>query len=217
MCFSAEASFIGGTIISTIGIVTLRKAHKPSQLLFASIPLLFGIQQIIEGILWLIIPHTGVALVRGIFTYLFLVFATVIWPFIIPLSVLLMEEKKKRKRLLVIPLVIGTLLSLFYVFCLILVKVSPYAMRFHIQYNIDVPKQWDLIVLALYLIAIVTPLLISSIKRANILGVLLFLSCIITTVLFSQYFISVWCFFAALISGVIFWILSDSKKALAGN
>jgi hypothetical protein len=217
MCFSAEASFIGGTIISVIGIATLRKAHKPSQLVFASIPLLFGIQQFIEGILWVIIPNAELVLVQSIFTYMFLFFATVIWPFIIPLSVLLMEEKKDRKKILVIPLIIGTLLSLYYVYSLIFVKVTPNLMKYHIQYNIDVPEQMFLAVFVIYLISIISPLLISSIKRTNILGLLLFLSCIISTLLYSQYFISVWCFFSALTSLIIFWFLSDSKKALAGN
>jgi len=44
MCFSPEASFAGGVIISAIGIATVKKVHKPSQIIFATIPLFFGIQ-----------------------------------------------------------------------------------------------------------------------------------------------------------------------------
>ena len=43
MCFSTEASFIGGAVIIAIGVATVRKVHKPSQLVFACIPLFFGI------------------------------------------------------------------------------------------------------------------------------------------------------------------------------
>jgi uncharacterized membrane protein HdeD (DUF308 family) len=59
MCFSTEASFIGGTIISAIGVATVRNVHKPSQIVFASIPLFFGFQQIAEGFVWLSLqnPH----------------------------------------------------------------------------------------------------------------------------------------------------------------
>jgi len=53
MCFSAGASFVGGVIISGIGVATIREVHKPSQLVFACIPLFFGVQQIVEGCLWL--------------------------------------------------------------------------------------------------------------------------------------------------------------------
>lgn len=51
MCFSPEASFAGGIIISAIGVATVKKIHNPSQLVFASIPLFFGVQQITEGVL----------------------------------------------------------------------------------------------------------------------------------------------------------------------
>jgi len=63
----------------------------------------------------------------------------------------------------------------------------------------------------IYLIATITPLFVSSIKRTHLMGILMFFSCLITAIFFTQYLLSVWCFFAALISGVIFWILRDSK------
>jgi hypothetical protein len=36
MCFSAEASFAGGIIIAAIGVVTIRKVHSPSQIVFVA-------------------------------------------------------------------------------------------------------------------------------------------------------------------------------------
>ena len=56
MCFSPEASFAGGIIISAIGVATVRKVHNPTQIVFASIPLFFGIQQIAEGFVWITLP-----------------------------------------------------------------------------------------------------------------------------------------------------------------
>jgi hypothetical protein len=46
----------------------------------------------------------------------------------------------------------------------------------------------------------------------HIFGAFMLLSCAVTALFFTQYLTSVWCFFAAIISGVIYWILSDSKK-----
>lgn len=57
MCFSAEASFAGGVIISAIGVAVVNKIHKPQQSLFACIPIFFGIQQFTEGMLWISIPN----------------------------------------------------------------------------------------------------------------------------------------------------------------
>jgi len=89
--------------------------------------------------------------------------------------------------------------------------VNPQIMNYHIQYNSDFPKSLAMVAFIFYLIATITPLFVSSIKRVHLLGVLMFLSCLVTAIFFTQYLTSVWCFFAALISGVIYWILRDSK------
>jgi hypothetical protein len=47
MCFSPQASFAGGAIISAIRVITLNKVHKPSLIVFGTIPLYFGIQRIV--------------------------------------------------------------------------------------------------------------------------------------------------------------------------
>ncbi len=53
MCFSATASFIAGSALSAGGIVTLRMTARRAEIPFAMIPLLFGVQQLIEGMVWL--------------------------------------------------------------------------------------------------------------------------------------------------------------------
>ena len=53
MCFSATASFTAGTALIVLGAVTARRVRRPSELPFALIPALFGIQQLIEGALWM--------------------------------------------------------------------------------------------------------------------------------------------------------------------
>ena len=212
MCFSPEASFAGGIIISTIGVATILKVHKPSQIVFASIPIFFGIQQIIEGVLWLTLPNPDYGGVQKWFTYLFLIMAEVLWPMMIPLSVLLMEENKKRKRILRILLLLGVALSLYYAFCLFSFNVTPEIKGFHIQYTDNFPESLRLVAFGVYVVASITPLFVSSIQRTHLLGILMFLSCLVTALFFRYYLTSVWCFFAALISGVIFWILRDSKR-----
>ena len=212
MCFSATASFAGGVIISAIGVATVREIHKPSQLVFASIPLFFGLQQIIEGTLWLTIPLPDLMSLQKISTYFFLIMADFLWPTIIPLAVLLMEEKKKRKKILRILFVLGLSLSLYYAYCLLFFNVTPQIMGYHILYKSDFPKSLEMPAFIIYLIVTITPLFVSSIQRTHLLGILMFLSCLVTAIFFTQYLTSVWCFFAALISAVIFWILRDAKK-----
>jgi len=212
MCFSAEASFTGGVIITTIGVFTATKVHKPSQLLFACIPLFFGIQQFTEGVLWLTLGRADYLILQKISTYVFLIMARVIWPTMIPLSILFMEENKKRKKILWIILIMGLSLSLYYTCCLIFFHVNPQIMSYHIHYNSDYPVFMVIPTLLVYLIATISPLFISSIKKTHLLGVLMLLSCALSIIFFTQFLTSVWCFFAALISGIIYWILRDSKR-----
>jgi hypothetical protein len=49
MCFSADASFAGGVIISGIGVATIREVHKPSQLIFASIPIFLVFNRLLKA------------------------------------------------------------------------------------------------------------------------------------------------------------------------
>lgn len=211
MCFSAGASFAGGVIISTVGVASLQKAGRLSQRLLASIPLLFGLQQFAEGVLWITLRSNGNAWFQTAATYVFLGTALVIWPVMIPLSVWFMEGVKKRKYILTGFIVMGSLLSLFYAFCLIAYDVIPQISNFHIQYIDNFPRTLVNIALVFYLASTIIPLFISSVRRMWIFGVLITISCLVTVVFFGQYLTSVWCFFAALISVVIYWVLSGSQ------
>ena len=53
MCFSATASFTAGFGLLAIGAITASRINRPAELPFALIPALFGVQQLIEGGLWL--------------------------------------------------------------------------------------------------------------------------------------------------------------------
>jgi len=212
MCFSAGASFAGGVVITAIGVATMIKVHKPSQIVFASIPLFFGFQQFVEGALWYILQHQEYAQYQSVFAHIFLIMAQVFWPVMIPIAVLHMEKNRKKKRILWTLLSIGMVVSLFFTYCLLNYPVTPEISGYHIEYNAENPLLLSHIAFGLYLITSITPLFVSSVKRTHLLGILMSLSCLVTVIFFTQYLTSVWCFFAALISAVIFWILSDSKR-----
>ena len=77
MCFSASASFAGGAIITAIGVMTVRTNRDPSRRLFAAIPLIFGVQQISEGFVWVALQSPGYDLMLSISKYIFLIAALV--------------------------------------------------------------------------------------------------------------------------------------------
>ena len=212
MCFSTVASFTGGVIVSAIGVATIRKVHKPSQIVFASIPLFFGLQQIAEGFVWLSLqnPEYGGFLKPA--TYAFLIMAEVFWPFMTPLAVLLMEKNKKRINILRGFLGLGIAVSLYFIYCLLTYNVTPEIRGYHVEYIEGYPKSLKLVVFSLYLVSSIIPLFVSTIKRTYLLGILMAFSCLVTIIFFTQFLTSVWCFFGALISIVILWILRDARR-----
>lgn len=78
MCFSAGASISAGVLLSVLGTETLRKVHKPSQIVFAGIPAFFAVQQFAEGAVWLTIPRKEYAALLSAATYIFIIMAQVI-------------------------------------------------------------------------------------------------------------------------------------------
>src|SRR5665647_2843196 len=79
MCFSATASFIAGISLSILGVATVKRAGRKADIPFAMIPLLFGSQQIVEGMLWLSFRFDD-PLLNVTMTYLFTLFSHVLWP-----------------------------------------------------------------------------------------------------------------------------------------
>lgn len=100
MCFSATASFTAGTALLIVGLGTTRRARRRVDLPFALIPTLFGVQQLIEGALWLTFPDKA-PLLNTILTHAYSLFSHVIWPVYVPIAVLLIEPAPWRRKALV--------------------------------------------------------------------------------------------------------------------
>ena len=80
MCFSAGASFTASALLTVVGTETVRRVHKPSQLVFSGITAFFAFQQFTEGVLWTVIPAAGHPALQKTATYTFLIMAEVVWP-----------------------------------------------------------------------------------------------------------------------------------------
>lgn len=214
MCFSAEASFTASLVLGVVGLVAIKKTQRPTQLAFACIPFLFAFQQFSEGILWLSLTNTEFAFLETFSTYTFLIFAQIIWPTWIPFSIMLLENVKKRKHILIIPLSIGLLLSIYLTFCFVFYDVGAEISEHHIKYNLNFPhiENYIWITGCFYMISTVASTFISSKKGMKILGAAILLSSILTHLFATNYFISIWCFFSAIISVLVLRVVILSKQ-----
>jgi hypothetical protein len=201
MCFSATASFSASAVLLVIGTVTLRAARVPRELPFAAIPLLFGIQQFSEGVIWLSFRPES-ALLNFVMTHVFEFFSHVLWPAYVPLAVFLIEPKPWRRRALAACVLCGVSVSGYLLYVLIVYPVVSLQTGHHIEYIS--PHFFAGTTMTLYLVSICFSLFLSTYRIVNAFGVLTFLAFALSYYAYTVWFISVWCFFAALLSVVIY-------------
>lgn len=203
MCFSATASFSASAILLVCSFFTLKKATK-SQRMFAAIPLLFAIQQFLEGRVWLSMTNGYNPLS---YAYGFLLFVFLIWPIWIPLSIMKMAVKPQEKKMLRIPVFAGIIIGLITLAYLGIKTPSVLVACGHLRYTAPInPALWIPGTL-LYLIATITPFFMVSLPLMKQMGIVLAASYFISFWFYFQNILSVWCFFAAILSVFILLIV----------
>jgi hypothetical protein len=212
MCFSASASFTAGAVLTVIGVISIKKSHRSSQILFASIPFIFGVQQLAEGILWCTLPNPKYENAQIVLTYVYLSFAQIIWPTWVPVALLVIEKNANRKKIIRLCVVAGLVVSGYLAYCLLAYPVEGKIIGQHIAYLQDYPVSPQKYITVLYVLATIVPSFISTIKGMWILGSLILTSYIITIIFYDIYFVSVWCFFSSIISIAIYLIMRHLSK-----
>lgn len=217
MCFSAGASFGAGVVLTVIGSVCVKQTSKPNQLLFSSIPLIFAVQQFSEGFVWLSLTHAEFAFLQMPATFIFLLFAQVIWPFWVPIAIMYFDKENPFRTIQKILVVSGFLVSAALAYCLIRYDVSAIIIGYHIKYIQAYPLQIKLIIAILYISATILPPFFSRLKYMWLLGFTILLAYLITQLFYEQYVISVWCFLSSIISLSVLLIIHKANKSSKQN
>lgn len=210
MCFSATASFTAGTALSAVGGVTLRKSRGKAELPIAMIPLLFGIQQLTEGVLWVSV-NNDLATLQTWATYIYSMFSHVLWPIFVPFAILLVEISRWRRTALGVFLALGLAVGLYLLYFIVRFPVVASVRNQSIVY--ESPHFYLVYVLVIYLLATCVSGLFSSHRCINVFGVLAFILAIAAYQVSVTTFVSVWCFFAAVLSLLIYLHFSGPMQA----
>lgn len=200
MCFSASASIAAGTALVAVGTVTLNKAGHRLELVYGAIPLLFGVQQLVEGVIWLSFGW-DVPLLNRAMTFVYSLFSHVLWPIYMPLAVLLIEPAAWRRRLLAVFLAVGAAAGLYLLVNMFRFPIESHRLGGHIEYAS--PHFYAVPVMAGYLAATCISIFFSSHTLVRLFGAAALLSFIASYLIYARWFISVWCFFAALLSVIV--------------
>jgi hypothetical protein len=210
MCFSATASFIVGGSLTVFGAVTLKRVvgskDARSNIPFAAIPLLFGVQQLVEGVLWLSMQYE-MALLKTSMTYLFTFFSHLLWPVFVPYAIAMMESgtgrmiEPWRHKLMWGFRAAGVVVAMH---LLTLVATQPLTavVDEHIIYVTPFFYEWPMMVL--YIAATCVVAFFSSYGLIRLFGLMMLSFFAVSYWFYTEAFFSVWCFFAAIISLIIY-------------
>jgi len=211
MCFSMNASLAAGGFLLGVGTMTVKAARRPSEIPFAAIPLLFAIQQLSEGIVWWTFAHNAPGL-NVVMTQVFSFFSHVLWPAYVPLAVFLLEPPGWRRRMLKLATIAGLMVGLYLLYSMFEYPIISRPTGNHVEYVS--PHFFAAVTMAGYLFATTVSPLLSSEGSVKFFGALALASFVLAYLIFARWFISVWCFFAAILSVVVALKFFGQKRPL---
>jgi hypothetical protein len=206
MCYSPTASFVSAAAIATVGVATLRHVRSANTMLFGAVPMLFALHQFTEGLVWLGLQGRIGPVGRDHAAFLFTLYAQGLLPFLMPLAVTLMEPRGWRKTVLIGLTGIGAIAALWDAYGLMFLPSRVFIDHDAIAYRNVMTG--SLFISLLYILASCGALLISSFRVVRWYGALNVVALLIVQLVREYAFASVWCFYAALMSIMLYWQFS---------
>jgi hypothetical protein len=213
VCFSATASFAASAALTGAGALALARARRRALWPFAAMPLLFAGQQLAEGLLWRAHARATEWRVFSPLVQAFLFFALLVWPAYLPLASAAMERDPRRRRVLAALVAPGLALGVFLFARASMPPVHSCIAAQHLFYALEFPGPTQPWIYAAYLCLAVAPLVVSSVR-----GTTLFAGGLVGSFALAASFnrvtlISVWCFFAAILSvSIVAIVAGDAAR-----
>ncbi len=189
--------------------MTLAEVKHRRELLFAAMPCLFALHQFIEGFVWLGLNGTLPPIVAHDAGAAYLLYAQGLLPFLLPLSVLLIEPLGPRQRRMLDFSLLGGALAIYILWGLIAYPIEVYAQAHGIVYFNQVSTT-DLVAV-LYVAATCGALFFSGFRALVLLGWLNLVGLVIVILVRKYEFTSIWCAYAAVVSVVIYFFFRSSR------
>src|SRR6266704_2723319 len=164
-------------------------------------PVLLGAHQFIEALVWLWLQGHVPRGIGHVALWAYLLIAFVVLPVSVPLAVIAAEPARRRKQVMAPFALIGAVIAVTLFAAMVRgpvgVKLAPY----HLSYVIRLPD--GLVIVALYVIAVCGPLLVSRYRNVVLFGVVNLIAVVVIARLTISGFASVWCGWAAVSSAAI--------------
>lgn len=202
MCFSPTGDLVGGAVVVGIGIdACLHLKHRFEYVAIAALPIALGLHQIDETFVWWWLQgHVGRG-VGDVAMWIYLLFALVVLPTLVPLMVFFFTPRSLRRWRLVPFVVLGMVVSGVLFEAMLVGHPGARLGAYHLAYTIGL--QHGVVVIGLYIVATCGPMLASGFRPMVWFGVANLCAVIVLALLCASGFTSLWCFYAALVSGAI--------------
>lgn len=185
-----------------LGVLTLKKVSRPNEWVFASLPLLFGLHQFDQGVVWLGLLHLVNPQTLHTASELFVFYAQAVLPLWVPLAVWLIEPRGAKRNLLLALVVIGGLLAVYVGWGLTQYRTSVTIQNDSLVYsNASTEHLW---VALLYILTTCGSLILSRSVTVQLFGWLNLMGLVIVYLLAHYAFTALWCLYAAMVSGMLY-------------
>lgn len=218
MCWSPTADIVAGCVIAAVGVACIASTRRARDLPLAAFPLLLGIHQLVESVVWRNVDNAANASVMhavgGTAVSLWAVIAYPMLPVVVPLAVACSASSWSRLRLAPFVL-IGVATAAMLGFVLASGPVTARAAGHTLRYSIQ-PLPLGLLVVAGYLVATVGALLVSDQPEIRVLGLVTAVGAGLCYAVWREAFVSTWCALAAVASALILhWLRRPRKRRAA--
>ena len=207
--YFAVLNFTLSGAIGLVGILTLQKVSTPNEVLFALLPLLFALHQFDEGFVWLgmggHIDTRALEIAAGIFVY----YAQGLLPFLVPLAIWLIEKDGYKKKLVGILTILGFGLAVYTMYGLSTVPTSVSVVNNTLYYKN--PWTQNFYDASIYILTTCGSLMLSSSISIQLFGFLNLIGLSIIFLLRPYGFTSLWCLYAAAISGLLYFYFLERR------
>jgi hypothetical protein len=200
--FFIIANFTLAGVLLVIGVLTLKKVSHPTELVFASLPLLFGLHQFTQGFVWLGLYHMVGPHTLHVASMLFVFYAQAILPFWVPLAIWLLEPRGLHRQLIAALLVIGGLLMAYVTWGLLRHPTQVFVSHYSLVYSN--PHTRHLWVALVYILTTCGSLILSRSVAIQLFGVLNLVGLLLVYWIAQYSFTALWCLYAALVSVILY-------------
>ncbi|MGC2661993.1 MAG: DUF6629 family protein [Bryobacteraceae bacterium] len=209
MCFSATANFAGSAVLAAIGVATLSEVKHRRELLLAAMPCLFALHQFTEGFVWLGLDHRLSPAATQDAGSAFVLYAQGLLPFLLPLSVLLIEPTLQKRKQMLGFLILAIALTLYILWGLIAAPLQIFIRGNSIVYENAITS--SVVVAVIYVIVTCGALLLFGFRDLVVFGILNMVGLVVVMLIKSYAFTSVWCAYAAAVSIIIYFFFRRSR------